>query len=418
MAVIEFTPDGNIVTANDNFLKTMGYTLPEIEGQHHKMFALPDMAETPEYYAFWQDLAAGLSFAGTYNRIGKGGKEVWLEASYNPIFDLQGQVVKVIKYATDISINPNAVLLNKVIETAAKSISDMANGNLTERMNCLVEPDTKGMYDQDIRVLTKSVVHMGEKLKEVISCVIKSTQVTKTSASEISHRANALNQKVQLQADDLNRTSATMSDMNQAIQKTSGHVQQAAQVADEVEGKANKGVDVMKQTIAAMNKIQDSSERIADIVTLIDGIAFQTNLLALNAAVEAARAGEQGRGFAVVAGEVRSLAQKSADAAKDIKLLIDETVTRVNQGSTMASESGQVLESIHSSIDEITQMISMVADDSKYQSEGVQSVNSAVQSMAEVTTENTKLVAETLDSVERLNQQADGLSSDMQYFKV
>ncbi|MBN2865267.1 MAG: PAS domain-containing methyl-accepting chemotaxis protein [Thiotrichales bacterium] len=418
MGVIEFSPDGTILTANPNFLKIMGYSLAEIKGQHHKMFALPEATNTPAYQAFWKGLASGESFAGTYHRIGKGGKEIWLEASYNPIFDLKGRVVKVIKYATDISANPNSILLNEVVEAASNAISSMASGDLTGQMVCLVKDDDKGMYDEDIRILTKSVVNMGEKLKEVISKVVGMTDNTKQSASDIHQRANSLNERLKLQKNELQRTTTTMSEMNTAIQETSNHVQQASQVANQVETKANKGVEVMQQTIDAMNKIQESSERISDIVALIDGIAFQTNLLALNAAVEAARAGEQGRGFAVVAGEVRSLAQKSADAAKDIKQLIDETVTRVNQGSTMASESGEVLESIHLSIGEITQMIAQVADDSKYQAQGIQDVNSGVGAMEKVTTENAHLVSETLSSVDKLDQQANELSSDMQYFKL
>lgn len=418
MAVIEFDPTGKILQANDNFLKAMGYSLAEIKDKHHKMFALQEVAESAEYVKFWKDLALGKSFSGTYHRLGKGGDDVWLEASYNPIFDANGKVVKVIKYATDISSNSNAILLNRVIDEATKTILGLAHGDLNQKMECLVDESSRGMYDDEIRSLTLSVQEMTEKLKEVITKVVHASNASKASASEISLRAESLNSRVHQQSEELKRTSSTMDDMNKAIQETSSHVQQANHVASDVELKANKGVEVMKQTIDAMTKIQESSEKISDIVALIDGIAFQTNLLALNAAVEAARAGEQGRGFAVVAGEVRSLAQKSAEAAKDIKQLIDETVSRVNQGSTMASESGDMLSSIHLSIGEVTQMISQIAGASKYQAQGISDVHTAIKELDRVTHENAGLVSETLGSAEKLDAQADVLSQDMTYFKL
>ncbi|MDX1351530.1 MAG: PAS domain-containing methyl-accepting chemotaxis protein [Thiomicrorhabdus sp.] len=417
MAVIEFKPDGTILTANKNFLDTVGYTLDEIQGQHHKKFVNSEYATSEEYAEFWASLAKGKANVGTYPRVGKNNKNIWLEASYNPIFDGAGKVVKVIKYATDIGSNPNAQLLDKVVEDVANTITEIAQGNLAVKMVNHLKSDKPSLYDQDIIKLSQSLESMVSKLKEVIRVASDAATVVKSSAAEISNDAVSLNNRVQQQVSQLQHTSNTMDDMNNAVQETSRHTQKANEVAEEVQSKANQGVKVMQQTIDAMSSIQESSEKVADIVTLIDGIAFQTNLLALNAAVEAARAGEQGRGFAVVAGEVRSLAQKSAEAAKDIKHLIDETVTRVNQGSTMASESGLVLSSINDSIAEVTSMISQIANASQNQAQGINDVHSSIRHLEASTNENAKMVENTSANARNLNKQSEILSEDIAYFK-
>lgn len=209
-----------------------------------------------------------------------------------------------------------------------------------------------------------------------------------------------------------------MDEMNSQVQSNTNHANEATKVAEAVQAKADNGVAVMKQTIEAMGTIQESSDRISDIVTLIDGIAFQTNLLALNAAVEAARAGEHGRGFAVVAGEVRSLAQKSAEAAKDIKTLIDETVERVELGSKLATDSGEMLSAINGSIDEVAQMIAQIAQASSEQATGIHQVHNAITQIDNVTQQNAALVEETSAASESLNEQAEVLTNDMAFFNT
>ncbi len=417
MAVIEFTPDGHIVRANQNFLDTMGYELAEIKCQHHSMFAVPGYAETAEYKQFWEDLAAGKFFSGTFERVGKGGKEVWLEASYNPIFSDDGSVRKVIKYASDVGNNPSSLLLSRVVKEANEVFAQMSQGNLNVEMRCLLdEIGVETMYDDQVADLTNSVRAMVKKLKQMILAAVDAADQSRHAAINIKEGSNSLNQKVGKQVQDLQNTAQTMAAMNENVQQTNTHVQQANEVITNVAKQTNQGVQVMQQTIEAMQSIQDSSEKIADIVTLIDGIAFQTNLLALNAAVEAARAGEQGRGFAVVAGEVRSLAQKSAEAAKDIKNLIEETVTRVNQGSSMATDSGEVLSSINQSIGEVTNMISQIANASVEQANGINSVNQGIREIENITHENAQLVERTSATADNLGHQTDELGKTMSFF--
>jgi methyl-accepting chemotaxis protein len=209
-----------------------------------------------------------------------------------------------------------------------------------------------------------------------------------------------------------------MEQMNASVQHSSQQSQQAAAIAQRVQQKAQKGNQVMAHTIEAMAAIQDSSHKISEIVSLIDGIAFQTNLLALNAAVEAARAGEHGRGFAVVAGEVRALAQKSADAAKDITTLIHESVTRIDQGTQLASESGEVLNDIIGEVAQVAGMIEQIAHATAEQAHGIEQVHLAINQIDAGTQQNAALVEQTSAAAESLTEQAGRLRDDMARFRV
>nr|WP_051640621.1 methyl-accepting chemotaxis protein [Thiomicrorhabdus sp. Milos-T2] len=416
MATIEFDTQGNILTANDNFLKIMGYTLSEIQGKHHSMFAVGNFAQTPAYKALWDNLAKGQAFSDTYERKTKNGETVWLEGSYNPILNPDGQVCKVIKYATDIGSNKNAILLDKVIDDASNVIDKMAGGNLSAQMQNHIDPDAASLYDQNIIKLSGTIEELGSKLQDVISEALEAANTVNDVSGEVATSALDLSQRVQEQAAALEETSATMNEMNSQVQSNTQNAQEAEQVSNDVQSKAKSGQTIMVDTINAMENIQESSHRISDIVTLIDGIAFQTNLLALNAAVEAARAGEHGRGFAVVAGEVRNLAQKSAEAAKDIKNLIEETVTRVTQGVKLASDSGEMLTDINDAIQIVTQMITQIAQASTEQAEGVHQVHQAITQIDEVTQQNAALVEETSASAENLKDQSESLNHTMGFF--
>nr|WP_321326107.1 methyl-accepting chemotaxis protein [Thiomicrorhabdus sp.] len=416
MATIEFDTQGNILTANDNFLKVMGYSLSEVQGKHHSMFAVGDFAQTPAYKAFWDKLAKGQAFSDTYERKTKNGKSVWLEASYNPILNPDGQVCKVIKYATDIGSNKNSILLDAVIDDASNVVNAMASGDLSAHMQNHIDPDATTLYDQNITKLSGSIGELGSKLQGVISEALEAANTVNDVSGEVATSALDLSQRVQEQAAALEETSATMNEMNSQVQSNTQNAQEAEQVSNDVQSKAKSGQAIMRDTITAMETIQESSHRISDIVTLIDGIAFQTNLLALNAAVEAARAGEHGRGFAVVAGEVRNLAQKSAEAAKDIKKLIEETVSRVTQGVNLASDSGEMLTEINEAIHTVTQMITQISQASTEQAEGVHQVHQAITQIDEVTQQNAALVEETSASAENLKDLSESLNQSMGYF--
>ncbi|MDG6778995.1 methyl-accepting chemotaxis protein [Thiomicrorhabdus sp. zzn3] len=308
------------------------------------------------------------------------------------------------------NVNDSMVRLETAVQAITEVVIAQSEGDLTG----VCEGDFRGQ----LKSLQTALNASSEKLKETISQAVSATQVVSTAASEVSQGAMDLSQRVQEQAAALEETSATMDEMNSAVQANTENAQKASHLAMEVQSKSSSGTQVMQQTLDAMNEIQESSNKISDIVNLIDGIAFQTNLLALNAAVEAARAGEHGRGFAVVAGEVRSLAQKSAEAAKDIKNLIEETVQRVNQGSELAGESGAMLQQINQSIESVTQMVEQIAKASEEQSSGVNQVHQAISQIDQVTQQNAALVEQTTAAAESMTDQAETLSADMAFFNT
>jgi methyl-accepting chemotaxis protein len=319
---------------------------------------------------------------------------------------------KVDGVAKELSQNINDLMdaIQGAMSDVIRVTTGMAEGDLTQT----IQNDFEGELGQLTHALNSSI----SRLDGIVSVAIEAARVVDGAANEVSQGSHDLSERVQQQAAALEQTSATMDQMNSTIQHNTDNANQAADVAHNVQGQASQGSKVMQQTIEAMNSIQESSHKIADIVTLIDGIAFQTNLLALNAAVEAARAGDHGRGFAVVAGEVRALAQKSAEAAKDIKKLIDESVSRIDQGTKLASESGEVLNGITSAINKVTSMINEIAKASNEQATGISQVHDAINSIDQVTQQNAALVEETSAASESMSEQARNLAQDMAFFKT
>jgi len=449
-AVIEFNMDGTILTANDNFLNTVGYTLAEIQGKHHSMFAQTDYASSAEYRAFWERLNCGEFDAGEYKRIGKGGKEVWIQASYNPIIDLNGEPFKVVKYATDITGQKDALNqiqdlvngavrgeldaridtekydgfvktlgdgINVLVESVVTPIKDvsrvmksLAEGDVTQTM--------EGDYSGEFAELRDSVNATMKNLLNIVSQIRESSGSITSAASEIAQGNQDLSQRTEEQAASLEQTAASMEELTSTVKQNADNAKQADQLSVGARDRAEKGGEVVSKAIVAMSEINASSKKIADIIGVIDEIAFQTNLLALNAAVEAARAGEQGRGFAVVASEVRSLAQRSAGAAKEIKTLIKDSVEKVEEGSRLVDQSGTTLGEIVSSVKKVGDIIAEIAAASQEQSAGIEEVNKAVAQMDETTQQNAALVEQAAAASESVNDQGNSLIEILGFFNV
>lgn len=403
-AVIEFDINGTILNANENFLHALGYSLSEVQGKHHRIFVEPSYRESEAYQTFWKNLAAGQFDAGEYKRITKDGQGIWIQASYNPILDLNGKPFKVVKYATDISAQKRA------IEAISSSLMSLSEGDLSNSIDIELE----GEFDL-VKTAMNSTI---ERFVNMVSQIRESADLVSTSANEIQIGTTDLSQRTESQASSLEETSSSVEQLTQAVNQNADHAASAVSLAEDTNSKATVGGHVVSQAVHAMKEIDAASNKISDIIGVIDEIAFQTNLLALNAAVEAARAGEQGRGFAVVAGEVRSLAQRSASAAKEIKGLINDSVEKVAEGTTLVDRSGETLTEIVEATASVTALISNINTSSQEQATGINHVNTAVSQMDTMTQQNAALVEETSAVSASMNTEARKLQELMKFFKL
>ena len=259
---------------------------------------------------------------------------------------------------------------------------------------------------------------MNGNLQRLVSQVRSGTDTIATASAEISAGNQDLSSRTEEQASSLEETASSMEELTSTVKQNADNARQANQLAQSASGIAIKGGDVVGQVVGTMSSINESSRKIVDIISVIDGIAFQTNILALNAAVEAARAGEQGRGFAVVATEVRNLAHRSAAAAKDIKLLISDSVEKVEAGSQLVNQAGATMDEIVSSITRVTDIMSEITSASAEQSDGIEQVNVAITQMDQVTQQNAALVEQAAAAAESMQDQAARLSEVVSIFKL
>jgi methyl-accepting chemotaxis protein len=412
LGVIEFDLKGNITRVNDNFAKVTGYSKSEIEGLHHSMFVDAAYKASPEYKAFWENLASGVSDAGQYQRICKGGRKVWLEASYNPIYDMSGKPFKVVKFATDITEQYDAAKsLKDAVEQTKQVIENAEGGDLSARLSL----DNK---TGAIAVLCNGVNSLMDKMAEALSKIREAGETINTAANEISSGNSDLSARTEQQASALEQTASSMVELSSTVKQNAENARQANQLAVDASGVALKGGAAVGDVVSTMRAINESARKIEDIISVIDGIAFQTNILALNAAVEAARAGEQGRGFAVVAGEVRNLAQRSASAAKEIKELITDSVAKTTEGTKQVEQAGATMSEIVASVQRVTDIMGEISAASTEQSSGIDQVNHAITSMDEVTQQNAALVEEAAAAAESLSEQAANLMDTVAGFKL
>ncbi len=353
-AVIEFNPDGTVIKANENFLATLGYTLSEVQGQHHRMFCDPEYAASREYQAFWEKLNAGKFDAGQYRRIGKGGKEIWIQASYNPVFGEDGRLTKVVKFATDIT---KEMLEKLATERQIKEANDRERENATKLQEGVTQ----------IAEIATNLAGASEQLTATSQQMSSTAEETANQANVVSAAAEEVSKNVQSVATGAEEMSAT-------IKEVAKNTTESAKVA-------SQAVKVAESTNTTVAKLGESSAEIGSIIKVITSIAQQTNLLALNATIEAARAGEAGKGFAVVANEVKELAKETTKATENISQMI-ETIQVDTKGAVEAI--GQITTIIKQVNDFQTTIASAVEEQSATTNEMTRNVTEASKGSMEI----------------------------------
>ncbi|WP_421401591.1 methyl-accepting chemotaxis protein [Agrobacterium fabrum] len=403
-ATIEFFPDGTIITANPNFCATVNYDLKEIEGKHHRMFCDPAYTASAAYANFWQRLASGEFISDEFVRYGKNGKEIWIQAAYNPVLDEAGKVVKVVKFATDVTPRMSAITV------LADALQALAAGDLVQRLDTSFVPSM-----EKLRADFNEVVG---KLQATMQTISHNASTIASGSGEIRIAADQLSQRTEQQAASLEETAAALEEITTTVTDASQRAAEAGKLVLRTREHAEHSGDVVQQAISAMDAISRSSGEITNIIGVIDDIAFQTNLLALNAGVEAARAGEAGKGFAVVAQEVRELAQRSAVAAKEIKSLINTSREQVANGVDLVGRTGEALRDIQSQMGEIDINVSAIVEASREQANGLKEINQAVNVMDQATQKNAAMVEETTAASHGLASEADNLYVLLRQFKI
>ncbi len=392
LAIIEFELDGKIVTANENFLATVGYTLDEIRGKHHSMFCDPGIRGTPEYEGFWQELNRGEFKSAEFRRFGKNGREIWLQASYNPIFDRGGKPVSVMKTAIDMTKIKELIVSASVAQKSA--------------MN-----QTADAFEAKVGTLVSMLSSGATELQATAQSMSATATQTNQQATTVAAAAEEASAGVQTVA-------AAAEELTSSIHEISRQVAQSAKITE-------KAVEDARRTDTTVRALADGAQKIGDVVQLITNIAAQTNLLALNATIEAARAGDAGKGFAVVASEVKSLATQTAKATEEIAAQIaqiqdatGEAVKAIKAISATIDEVNVIASNIASAVEEQGAATAEIARNVQQTAASTQEVTATITGVSRAANDTGAAAGQVLGAASNLLRQAEQLTNEVNNFVV
>ena len=424
-AVIEFDMSGTILDANENFLKTVGYTLPEIIGKHHRVIAPAELANSLEYKQFWETLNRGEYLTQRCKRVGKNGKVIWLQATYNPLMGPSGKLTKVVKYATDITEDKkDEEDLQALIAEAINVMGTLSEGDLTRHM--------QGTYKPELMELVNSINSTISQLDDALSNVNAHSRSLRDSSSDLNNLSSSTQAAAHQTADQTqdvvsatNQISQKIGDAVDALTQLVSSVEQVSTNSFEAASVAEKAVVLADSAKLNVNQLAQSSSDIGAVIKVINSIADQTNLLALNATIEAARAGDAGKGFAVVANEVKELAKETARATEEVSVKISAIQNDSQVAVTAINDIGSTIESISATQSTIANTVREQSDVSETISrsvnevaDGSRRIEATISKAAELAGQNQIRADDSRSTTANIGQLAESLGALVGEFKL